>query len=494
VTVKELIALCNPIAISGTRPEAIGALTQDSRAVEKGAVFIAVKGTQVDGHRFINEAVEKGASVIISEQPVQTEGEVCVLQVEDTPSLTGPLAQAFEGNPAETLTVIGVTGTNGKTTVATLTYQVLQMLDTRPALLSTVDKRIGDEALESRLTTADPIELARDMRHMAEAGSTHLVMEVSSHALDQRRVGGVHFEVAAFTNLSHDHLDYHASFQAYAASKKRLFDGLMADSTAVINNDDDQAALMISDCRAHIIPFGFTNKALVYCRILKNNAQGLTIEVDDTIIRSPLAGKFNAYNLAQAFLICRALDFEIQDIADALGYATGAAGRLERVEFEDQPEAPLVLVDYAHTPAALENVLQTLHDIKEPQQKLRVIFGCGGDRDKTKRPEMAEIAEAYADRVTITTDNPRSENPDAIIDEIFEGFTHPDRVQRIANRRKAIEQSISEADKDALILIAGKGHETYQEIKGERYPFDDREVAREALANRNGNFKSPEVC
>ncbi len=490
---NELISLCDPIEVSGPEPHAIGALVQDSRRVETGSVFIAVKGTQVDGHAFINNAIEKGASVIICEDEFYTEESVCVVKVANTRALIGPVAQAFEGNPAENLSLIGITGTNGKTTVATLTWQVLQALGVNTSLLTTVAKRIGDEVIDSRLTTSDPIELAADMRRMLEAGSTHLVMEVSSHAIDQQRTAGVVFNVAAFTNLSHDHLDYHPSEAAYASTKKRLFDELKDDATAVINNDDIQASYMVSDCKAQIIPFSFESAGSVQCSIEETNAGGLVISIEETTIKSPMVGRFNAYNIAQAFLICRALRYEDQEIAAALGSAAGAAGRLQRVQLEDQSDQPLVLVDYAHTPGALENVLQSLAKMKQKDQSLHVIFGCGGDRDAAKRPKMAGVAEDNADQVTITSDNPRSQDPDAIIDDAMKGFINPGKVTRITDRREAIHQTILGADEQTIILIAGKGHETYQEVKGTRYPFDDREIARDALERRNRNAKKPGV-
>jgi UDP-N-acetylmuramoyl-L-alanyl-D-glutamate--2,6-diaminopimelate ligase len=503
VIFNELITLCDPIEVSGPQPEGIGPLAQDSRKVEPGSVFIAVKGTQVDGHAFIDNAIEKGASVIICENKIYTEASVCIVRVANTRALIGPLAQAFEGNPAENLTIIGITGTNGKTTVATLAYQVLQSLNVNTSLLGTVAKRIGDEVIDSRLTTSDPIELAADMRRMTKAESTHLVMEVSSHAIDQQRTAGVAFDVAAFTNLSHDHLDYHPSEDAYASTKKRLFDELPDGATAIINNDDDQASFMVSDCSARIVPFSFegagtvdqanAEQAIINCSIKESNAGGLTIDIEGTVVQSPMAGRFNAYNVAQAFLICRVLGFEDTNIAAALGSAAGAAGRLQRVQIEDQADQPLVLVDYAHTPGALENVLQSLATTKQDNQSLHVIFGCGGDRDATKRPKMAGVAEDNADLVTITSDNPRSEDPDAIIDDAMKGFIKAENIRRITDRRKAIEQAIADADEHMVILIAGKGHETYQEIKGTRHAFDDRTIAREALANRKPNPKSPEV-
>lgn len=494
MTFDELIDICQPLDVYGSKPEQFGPLTQDSREVSEGSVFIAVRGSQVDGHMFIENAISRGAAIIICEDAYYTENpDVCVFEVEDTRSLIGPLAQAFQGNPAKKLTVIGITGTNGKTTVASLVHHALGQLGARPSMLGTVGKRIQDEVLESMLTTADPVELARDMRKMVEADSTHLVMEVSSHALDQERVGGIEFQVAAFTNLSHDHLDYHESLDEYAAAKKRLFDDLPPQSTAVVNGDDSNAELMLRDCKAKSVSFSFEHPADVFCELISSDSSGITVKVDDQQFNSPLVGQFNAYNVASAFLICQSLGFDRSKIAEALSKATGAGGRLERVQLNNIENQPLVLVDYAHTPDALENVLGTLKNLKTETQKLHLIFGCGGDRDKTKRPKMAQVAEQYADLVTVTSDNPRSEDPDVIIDEIMEGFSKPNSVRNITDRRQAIEQVISESEENSIILIAGKGHERYQEIAGTRHDFDDREVARKALSQRIGNVKSGEA-
>ncbi len=493
LTFDRLISLTKPIVIDGHEPEIIGKLTQDSRNVQKGSVFMAVKGTNVDGHDFIKEAAQRGASVVICEELNFTPQNVSVLKVDETRPLVGLLAQAFEGYPANKLTVIGITGTNGKTTTATLIYQVLQKLGVKTSLLGTVTKRIGGEKLPSRLTTADPIEIARDMRQMVDAGSTHLVMEISSHALKQKRVEDINFDIAAFTNLSHDHLDYHADMNEYAEAKKLLFDGLDAAAYAVINGDDAHSANMAKDCDAHIISFGFKNDKGISCTISKSSSQGLTLTVDGTQIESPLIGNFNAYNVAQTFLICRALGYKDPKITDALSTATGAPGRLEQVKIENLPKQPLVLVDYAHTPAALKNVLQSLVALKQEDQTLHVIFGCGGDRDKTKRPKMAGAVEKFADRITITSDNPRNEEPGAIINDAMRGFSNSDKVTCNTDRRKAIHRAIAEADDRSIILIAGKGHETYQEVKGVRHHFDDREIALEALRDPNGNPKSKEV-
>lgn len=490
MTFDELIKICKPLDVYGSRPDRFNELTQDSRQVRPGSVFIAVRGTQVDGHMFIENAISKGASVIICEDAYYTEHkDVSVLEVEDTRKLVGPLAQAFEGNPAEQLILIGVTGTNGKTTVVTLVYQALEKLGARPSLLGTVDKRIHDEILESLLTTSDPIELARDMRKMVEADSSHLVMEVSSHALDQQRVAGLDFEIAGFTNLSHDHLDYHDTVDRYAEAKKKLFDNLDEDASTIVNGDDTYGEFMIKDCRAETTRFGFRTEADVMCSVVSSRPDGLMVNIDGINVASPLVGHYNAYNVALAFLICRALGYNNEMIAEALKTAKGASGRLERVPAEG---GPLVFVDYAHTPDALENVLATLKELKEEGETLHVIFGCGGNRDKNKRPEMARISETLADRITVTSDNPRNEDPEAIIDDIMEGFETPDAVARITDRRKAIEEAMGQADEKTIILIAGKGHETYQEIGGERYDFDDRKIAREALENRNKN-QNPEA-
>lgn len=489
MTYEQLISLCDPIDVSGPEPDRIGMLEQDSRKVGEHAVFIAIKGFETNGHQYIDEAIGHGAAVIICEDSFYTDEDVCVIEVENTRTLIGPLAQAFADNPADDLSVIGITGTNGKTTVATLVYQVLNKLGAQPSLLGTVTKIIAGEETSSRLTTADPIELAQDMKRMVESGSDHLVMEVSSHALDQQRVNGINFEVAAFTNLSHDHLDYHDDLESYATAKKRLFDGLGTKSHAVINADDEKATLMSMDCHAHITDFSFKKNLQVECQVLSNTINGLAIRIGQTEIESPLVGTFNAYNIAEAYLVCCALGFSEQSIADILSEVPGAPGRLERVEGSGK-ENPVVLVDYSHTPDALKNVASTLAELKEENQKLHIVFGCGGNRDKTKRPEMAQIAKECGDHVTVTSDNPRDEKPERIIADIMEGIQHSPDVDQITNRKEAIELAIEDDDANTMILVAGKGHETYQEVAGERHHFDDREIARNALQQRHLNEKA----
>ncbi|MEX0721383.1 MAG: UDP-N-acetylmuramoyl-L-alanyl-D-glutamate--2,6-diaminopimelate ligase [Balneolaceae bacterium] len=480
MNLKQLIELCSPLHVTNGKYEGeLNAVVIDSREVTEGDVFIAIRGTQVDGHMFLEDAVSRGAKVLICEESYYTEEpDVCVIEVEDTGKLAGPIAQAFAGYPAKKLKIIGITGTNGKTTTATLVYQVLNACGKKVSLLGTVSKRILDEVLYSRLTTSDPIELANDMKKMVDAGSEYLVMEVSSHALHQERVTGFDFEVTAFTNLSHDHLDYHETLEEYGRSKKLLFDHLPESSTAVINMDDPHGAKMLKDCKAKKLLLSFENGS---SHILNNSSEGISIVVDGTKIESPLVGTFNAYNIAEAFLICLALKLEKNEVAKILSREKGAAGRMEPVVAEGE-NLPLVIVDYAHTPDALKNVLSTLVTVKKKEQELYVVFGAGGDRDSAKRPEMARVAAAYADHIIVTSDNPRTENPDLIIADILDGFEDLDQITSITNRKEAIGKAIAKASANDLILIAGKGHETYQEIHGVRHPFDDREIAREFLS------------
>lgn len=477
---SKLIEICNPLHV--TNDDFEGELTAcaiNSREVTENSVFIAIKGTQVDGHMFVEDAIERGAKVIISEESYYSDADVCVIEVENTKKLAGPIAQAFAGNPAEKLKIIGITGTNGKTTTATLVYQTLKACGKKASLLGTVSKRILDDILDSSLTTSDPIELANDMKNMVEAGSEYLVMEVSSHALHQERVAGFDFSVAAFTNLSHDHLDYHDSLKEYAKAKKLLFDRLPESAHAVVNIDDEHGSMMLENCSASASLLSFKNDS---AHILQNDANGITIVIDGSRVESKLIGTFNAYNLGQALLICKAAGLDANEASAALSEATGAAGRMETIlPDEDTGGLPVVIVDYAHTPDALRNVLSTLKDVKSEEQQLTVVFGAGGDRDTSKRPEMARMAASFADKIIVTSDNPRTENPDLIIADILDGFEDLGPVKSITDRRKAIEYAISEAKAQEIILIAGKGHEDYQEVNGKKHPFDDRKIAREFL-------------
>ncbi len=486
----ELLKIIQPIHQFGAYEGEIRRLMLDSRAVCKNDVFIALKGTVSDGHKYINNAIRKGARVIITEQIPDEFNEnrtparpavadkLLFLQVADTRMIVGELAQAFAGHPAKTMKMIGVTGTNGKTTVSTLVYQVLQSLGYNSGLIGTVEIRIGDRVTTSRLTTPDAVRLAEILGTMAESDTAYAVMEVSSHALEQHRVGGIRFDVAAFTNLSQDHLDYHHDMDSYINAKKRLFESLDSDAIAIINRDDPVSHNITEGCRAEIWKFGFRDDRDF--RILDEGSDGMVLDLDGTIVSTPLAGRYNAYNIAQAYLICLAFGFTKSSVAGALCEASGAPGRMERVEAASE-SVPAVFVDYAHTPDALENVLKTLHTVRREGQPLHVVFGCGGDRDRAKRPIMGRIADTYADVITLTSDNPRTEKPEDIIRDIRKGVVRNDEIFVEPNRRKAIRSAILEADTRTIVLLAGKGHETYQEVHGRRNKFDDREIAGKAL-------------
>lgn len=483
---QHILEFINPLSVLGDQPGQVGKLCQDSRDIEKGDVFIAVKGTKSDGHNFIPEAIKQGASVIISENPLDID-EVCNVIVKNTRKLLGPLAQFIAGNPADQMIIIGITGTNGKTTVATLVWEILTKLNLKASLLGTVEKKILTKNYKSKLTTADPIELAADMKKMAEAGSDYVIMEVSSHALHQKRVKGINFQVAAFTNLTHDHLDYHESFNDYASAKKKLFSSLDIKSWAITNADDSRGTWMVNSTPAKVLSFSFKGEGLINATLLSSDSRGNHISVDDSKIFSPLVGKFNAYNVTEALLICTALGMDGTEVAKILPDCNGASGRMERVRIDQKFEQklPIVFVDYAHTPDALDNVSSTVKEFIKNGEKLSIVFGCGGDRDRAKRPEMAKIAQKYGDKIYVTSDNPRTEDPQSIIDEIMKGFSDLKNVTSIVSREDAIKQAILDADDNDIVLIAGKGHETYQEINGVRNHFDDREIAEDALKNRN---------
>lgn len=489
MTLERIISIIEPSFVSGTNCLPTGKITDDSRQVQKGDIFVAVRGNAFDGHKFMNQAIEQGAAVIISEELIDSE-TACVLVVENTRAVLGPLALDFAGNPQNELQIVGVTGTNGKTTVATLIWQVLEQLQVDAALLGTVSKRFGKREEASLLTTPGAMELANDLRKAVESDCRYFIMEVSSHALEQLRTNGLQFKVAIFTNLTHDHLDYHGTMEAYASAKKLLFDGLSDEAIAIVNVDDEYGTRMLENTAAEAWDLSLENEDF---RVMVTDSEGILIDMDGIFIQSPLTGRFNAYNVAQAYLATIALGFSPKNVASALAHCRGAVGRLENVtlqlEANKHQVLPYVFVDYAHTPNALENVLQTLAEVRDPEQMIYTVFGCGGDRDRTKRPEMAEIAEKYSDICVVTSDNPRFEDPDTIISEVITGFSKDFVYQREQDRRKAIESVISAAPDNAIILVAGKGHETYQEIRGTRHPMDDREIAISALQQRVSNSK-----
>jgi len=457
----------------------IDVLTDDSRDVEAGGAFVAIRGVDADGHSFIDMAVEKGARLVVCEAVPEDARErypgTVFARVTDTRIALAEAAAALYGDPAEALRLVGVTGTNGKTTVAYLVHHLLEALGTPTGLLSTIEVRTGTETAKLDLTTPGPLDLHCTLRQMVDAGCTACAMEVSSHALDQRRVHGLDYEAAMFTNLSVDHLDYHGSPEAYRAAKKQLFDGLGPDATALYNADDEAGPTMVADTDADIVSFALDGPADVEVVVLESRIDGLRLRIDGRERSFRLAGRFNAYNLAAAYGAGTALGFAPEAVLDALADAPPVPGRFEPLRFDD---GTTVIVDYAHTPDALENILRAVRDTKPDGATLWCVFGCGGDRDPSKRSSMGRIAEQWAGRAIVTSDNPRTEEPVAILHDIRDGVQHPDAMRWIVDREEAIQAAADEAAPGDVVVIAGKGHETTQTIGIDTRPFDDRKIAR----------------
>jgi UDP-N-acetylmuramoyl-L-alanyl-D-glutamate--2,6-diaminopimelate ligase len=458
----------------------IHALTDDSRDVESGGAFVAIRGVDADGHSFIDMAVEKGARLVVCEAVPDRARErfsgVVFARVTDTRAALAEAAAARYGDPADDLRLVGVTGTNGKTTVAYLVHHLLEALGTPAGLLSTIEVRTGAETAKMDLTTPGPLALHRRLRQMVDAGCTACAMEVSSHALDQRRVHGLDYEAAVFTNLSVDHLNYHGSPEAYRAAKKRLFDGLRSDATALYNADDEAGPTMVADTAADAVSFALHGDADIEASVLESRIDGLRLRIDGRERAFRLAGRFNAYNLVGAYGAGTALGFAPEAVLDALADAPPVPGRFEPLRFGD---GTTVIVDYAHTPDALKNILRAVRDTMPEGATLWCVFGCGGDRDPSKRATMGRIAEQHADRAIVTSDNPRTEEPVTILNDIRDGVQRPDAMRWIVDREEAIQAAADAAAPGDVVVIAGKGHETTQTIGTDTRPFDDREIARQ---------------
>lgn len=454
-------------------------VTADSRDVSQGTAFVAVRGTKADGHAFISDAVENGALLIICETVPENASErfpeTLFAHVTDSRVAIAEAAAALFGDPGDALRLVGVTGTNGKTTVAYLVHHLLDTLGSTTGLLSTIEVRTGGVTAESALTTPGPVELHQTLRQMVDQGCTACSMEVSSHALDQERVHALEYDIGIFTNLTTDHLDYHGSPLAYRLAKKKLFDELPADATAVYNADDEAGPQMVSDTAASTLAYGFTDDADIQSTILESTISGLRLNIDGHEREFQLAGRFNAYNLAAAYGAGRGLGYDAPSVLDALAEAPPVPGRFEQLHFDG---APTVVVDYAHTPDALKNILGAVRETMPGEADLWCVFGCGGDRDPTKRGTMGQIAEERADHVIVTSDNPRTEAPDAIMDDIRRGVHRPQEMTWIVDREEAIQAASDRAGPTDVVVIAGKGHEPYQIIGTEKRPFDDRDVAR----------------
>ena len=461
----------------------VGLLVSDSREAAPNSVFVAVRGAISDGHLFIDKAANNGAIAVVCEA---VPGEVrsrpsgtAFIEVTDSRAALAEAASLQFGDPSRALRIVGVTGTNGKTTTSFLVHHLLNELGERAGLLGTILNDLGDAPVPATLTTPDPLFLQRALRTMLDRGCKACAMEVSSHALDQQRVGAVEFDAGVFTNLTPEHLDYHPTMDAYLAAKKRLFDGLPSGASAIYNADDPAGERMVADTLAQRISYGRRPGAAVRVRVEENGIGGLLLGLDDRIARFRLVGLFNAYNLAAAYGVGLALGYESEQVLEALQSAPPVPGRFQQL---DGSGGRTVVIDYAHTPDALQNVLETASELRPPGVALWCVFGCGGDRDRTKRPVMGGIAERYADRVIVTSDNPRSEDPEAIMRDIEKGMDQPDRAMWIADRRRAIEAAAEASRPGDVVLIAGKGHETYQIVGTERLPFDDHEEAKRAFA------------
>ena len=464
----------------------IESLTMDSRRTARGVLFVAIEGTVVDGHRFIPSAVEAGVSAVVCERlPEEIKEGVTYLVVENTSEAVGWMASNFYGRPSEKLALVGVTGTNGKTTTATLLYDLARKLGYEAGLISTVVYKIGTKEEPSTHTTPDAITLNRLLARMVDAGCAYCFMEVSSHSLVQGRTAGLHFTGALFSNLTHDHLDYHKTFGEYLKAKKRLFDGLSKESWALVNVDDRNGAVMLQNTRATKHSYSLRGVGEINCKIVEMTLEGMLIEIDGRQMWSSLLGKFNAYNLSAIYGAARLLGFERDEVLTAMSALGSVNGRFQTFRSESGITA---IVDYAHTPDALENVIDTILEVGSAR-RLFTVCGCGGDRDRTKRPEMAQIATEKSYMAIFTSDNPRTEEPEAILRDMEEGVVGKNNYLSITDRAQAIRTALRMAQAGDVVLIAGKGHEDYQIIGTEKRHFSDQEEVKREFEIQNAKFK-----
>ncbi len=466
--------------IDGEKEIDVKSVVIDSRRAEQGSLFVAIKGTQVDGHQFVRSAIEKGAVAVLYEEELEEKSEgITYIRVPSTETAVGPVATAFYDYPSEKLHLVGVTGTNGKTTIATLLYHLFRKLGHRCGLLSTVCNYIDEEELPTEHTTPDAIELNYLLHRMVEAGCEYAFMECSSHAIDQQRIGGLSFEGGIFTNLTRDHIDYHLTFENYRDAKKKFFDSLSRKAFAITNADDKNGMVMVQNCKARIKTYGVKNIADYKARILECHFEGMYLEIDGREVGVQFIGKYNVSNLLAVYAAALMLGADADEVLVAMSTLKSVSGRMEAFHKDDKT----AVVDYAHTPDAIVNVVQALREVMNGRGELIVVCGCGGNRDKGKRPIMAQEAVKAADKVILTSDNPRKEDPEAILDDMEAGLTAEQKksVLRITDRRQAIRTALALAKANDVVLIAGKGHEDYQIIGTEKHHFDDREEVRAAM-------------
>ncbi len=463
-------------AVAGITDIAINSIIIDSRKVTKGSLFVALKGTQADGHQFIPKAIEQGASAILCEElPEQRSEGVAYVQVQNSARAMGLMAANFYDHPSAKLSLVGVTGTNGKTTNVTLLFRLFRRLGYRCGLISTVQNQIEDEVIPSTHTTPDSVTLHQLLAQMLAKGCSHVFMEVSSHAVVQERIAGLQFAGGIFTNITHDHLDFHLTFENYIRAKKGFFDQLPKSAFALVNVDDKRGMVMLQNTAARRETFALEAPATFKGKLLSDSLHGLQMEIDGKEVWFTLIGTFNAYNLLGVYGAAILLGEDSDEVLLQLSDLQTAPGRFEQVI---SPNQVIGIIDYAHTPDALENVLETIVGLRLKNEQIITVVGCGGNRDATKRPIMAEIACKYSDRVILTSDNPRFEDPLDILEQMAKGipFADKNKVELIADRRVAIQTAVSLAQRGDVVLVAGKGHETYQEIQGVKYDFDDKKV------------------
>ncbi|SFC16264.1 UDP-N-acetylmuramoyl-L-alanyl-D-glutamate--2,6-diaminopimelate ligase [Parapedobacter composti] len=462
--------------VIGNLNVAVDSLTFDSRKVGVNCLFVAVKGTQVDGHRFIGAAVSSGASAILCEQlPETTHDDVTYVQVDDTAFALGVSAANYFENPSKKLRLVGITGTNGKTTIATLLYKLFREMGYEAGLISTVKNQVGDRTVAATHTTPDPVALNGLLQEMVQTGCDYCFMEVSSHAIAQQRIAGLNFAGGIFSNITHDHLDFHKTFDAYIKAKKTFFDGLDRFAFALSNADDKNGLIMLQNTFAHRKTYGIKSMADFKAKVIESHFDGMLLHLDGHEVWVKLVGGFNAYNILAVYGAAILLEQETMKVLTALSSITGAEGRFDATISK---HGVVGVVDYAHTPDAVQNVLQTIQSLRKNNETIITVLGCGGDRDKAKRPKMAAVAAKYSDKVIITSDNPRTEDPLQIIHDMEAGIPADRKrdVFSIADRREAIRAACHLAKPGDILLIAGKGHEKYQEINGKRYDFDDKQV------------------
>ena len=481
---NNILPLGIKLQIIGSADIEISKIAIDSRKVVENCLFAAIPGSLVDGHQFIDKAIQQGAIAVLCEKlPTNLINGICYLVAQNAAACVGQIAAAFYGNPSKSLELIGITGTNGKTTVSTILKNACTSLGFKCGLISTVQIEIGDEIIPATHTTPDSITLQETLAKMLDANCSHVFMEVSSHALSQFRTAGVYFRGAVFTNLTHDHLDYHKTFDNYLRAKKSLFDGLSSSAFALINSDDKNGMVMLQNTKAIKLKYSLNKLADYKAKILEQDLTGMLLDINGHEFYTTVSGLFNAYNLAASYGVLEQLGFENDEILIALSKAKGAEGRLDWILGKNEVVG---IVDYAHTPDALENVLKTIKQMNAKNGNIITVIGCGGNRDVTKRPIMAKIAAENSNRVILTSDNPRNEDPDNILNEMEAGIPIHKRMNclTITDRKNAIKTACSFAVKGDLILVAGKGHEKYQEIKGQKHPFDDKAVLKEFLTKQ----------